>query len=137
MTILIHNSRVHVYKGPLPTHETNEYHPQTVTRFDLYNLIYFTTRKVTLWIRNYRGTVYKSHKRNEINHQEKCSENFCAKSKENLLLVKIYGSKNVNLGIEIQNFSRGKKTNQLILMSWICMNIFPIIVFKKTTIYNR
>ena len=77
MTILIRNSPVHIYKGPLPTHEINESNPQTMTRVNSYYCTYFTTQK------DARVSVYKSHK----------------KSKETLLLAKRYESKNINVGI--------------------------------------
>ena len=77
MTILIRNSPAHIYKGPLPTYGINEFNPQTMTRVYSYYCIYFTAQE------DASVSVYKSHKRNMIKHpQEKCSVNFCAKSKE-------------------------------------------------------
>ena len=111
MTILTRNSPVHFYKGPLLTHEINEFHPQTMTRVYSYYCIYFTTQK------DARVSVYKSHKRNVIKHpQEKCSVNFCAKSKETYLLAKIYESKNVNVGIKTQHIFQSWKEDKSIDM---------------------
>ena len=112
MTILIRNSPVHFNKDPLLTHEINEFHPQTMTRVYSYYR-YFTTQNDS------RVSVYKSHKRNVIKHpQEKYSVSFCAKSKKNLLLAKIYEAKMLTLLLKPNiYFSRGKKTNQLIWMS--------------------
>ena len=57
-----------------------------------------------------------------INHpQEKCSGNFCAKSKENFLLPKIYESKNVNVGIKIQHIFQSWKEDKSIDMDILCM----------------
>ena len=118
MTIITGNSPVHIYKGPLPTHEINEFHPQTITRVYSYYCIYFTTQK------DVRVSVYKSLKRNVIykHPQEKCSVNFCAKSKENFLLPKIYESKNVNVGIKTQHIFQSWKEDKSIDMD--VLNIY-------------
>ena len=113
MTILIRNSPVHIYKGTLPTYGINEFNPQTMTRVYSYYCIYFTTQK------DARVSVYKSHKRNMIKHpQEKCSVNFCAKSKETYYWLKYTKVKTLTLVLKPNiYFSRGKKTNQVIWMS--------------------
>ena len=113
MTILIRNSPVHIYKGPLPTYGINEFNPQTMTRVYSYYCIYFTTQE------DASVSVYKSHKRNMIKHpQEKCSVNFCAKSKETYYWLKYTKVKMLTLVLKPNiYFSRGKKTNQEIWMS--------------------
>ena len=92
MTILIRNSPVHFYKGPLLTHEINESNSQTMTRVYSYYYIYFITQK------DARVSVYKSHKRNVIKHpQEKCSVKFCAKSKGTYYWLKCTKAKMLTL----------------------------------------
>ena len=113
MTILIRNSPVHIYKGPLLTYEINEFNPQTMTRVYSYYCIYFTTQN------DARVSVYKSQKRNMIKHpQEKCSGNFYAKSKETYYWLKYTKVKMLTLVLKPNiYFSRGKKTNQVIWIS--------------------
>ena len=68
MTILVKDSQLHVYKGPLP-HETK-------SLLVLLYIFHNTKRLVA---------NYKSDKRNVIKDpQEKCSVNFCVKTKEKL-----------------------------------------------------
>ena len=84
MTILIRNFPVHIYKDPLPTREMNLILRQWLesTRTTVYDSQHKTTPGCPF---------YKSHKRNVVKRpQEKCSVSFYVKSKENLLLVKIY-----------------------------------------------
>ena len=113
MTILIRNSPAHIYKGPIPTYGINEFNPQAMTRVYSYYSIYFKTQE------DASVSVYKSHKRNMIKHpQEKCSVNFCAKSKETYYWLKYTKLKMLTLVLKPNiYFSRGKKTNQVIWMS--------------------
>ena len=77
MTILIRNSPVQIYKGPLPTYGINEINPQTMTSVYSYYCIYFTTPK------DARVSVYESHKRNMIKHpQDNAPETFMRKAKK-------------------------------------------------------
>ena len=51
-----------------------------------------------------------------IHPQEKCSVHFSTKSKENLLLAKVYESKKVNVGIKTQHIFQLLKEDKSIDM---------------------
>ena len=107
MTILIRNFPAHINKDPPPTYEINDINPQTMTRVSSYYCIFFTTHK------DASVSVYKSHKRNIIKpSSRKMLRKLLCEKQRNLILAKIYKSKNVNVGIKTQHIFQSLKEDK-------------------------
>ena len=132
MTIVIHNSLVHVYKCHVPLHETNDFHPLTMTRVYSDKRIYFTILKVV------------------ATQLLECPFKFTTKymwlsiirkNASKILLAKLYESKNVNVRVLAHHLFRLWKEDVLVDIDafykyeHFSVSIWPQCQITKTTLF--